>query len=59
MLLFILLLLEPGIVFDLTLVSVDQAASESIPLSPQWLYTKPTELKMVIMQALVYLFYDL
>ncbi|XP_042048712.1 protein ESSENTIAL FOR POTEXVIRUS ACCUMULATION 1-like isoform X2 [Salvia splendens] len=26
--------------------SKDQAASESIPLSPQWLYAKPNELKM-------------
>ncbi|XP_051122644.1 uncharacterized protein LOC127245675 isoform X2 [Andrographis paniculata] len=26
--------------------SKDQAAPESIPLSPQWLYTKPNELKM-------------
>lgn len=27
--------------------SADQAVSETIPLSPQWLYAKPNEPKMV------------
>lgn len=32
--------------------AADQAMTESIPLSPQWLYAKPNDPKMVILQAL-------
>lgn len=36
----------------LYLFYADQAASESIPLSPQWLYAKPSEPKMVNLLSL-------
>lgn len=44
---YIFCFLGPYSALTLYVFAADQAVSESIPLSPQWLYAKPNEPKMV------------